>query len=195
MNVACENCHTVYDLPEGREGMVGCPYCEHVNLPKRPRPAKPAAPLPEEDLLDHNKTMLGPMDGSVSNETTAVQRAVAGRTAGPSQNREASLTVLEGNEKGKRIVLTKSETTLGRTQADLIVTDPEASRRHCVLLLYGDLAVVKDMDSANGTKINDRVIKEGLLKTGDRLQIGATVFQFRSSSKNDPSAGPSGRNA
>jgi len=51
------------------------------------------------------------------------------------------------------------------------------------------------MGSANGTKVNNRIVKEGLVKSGDTLQIGTTVFQFLLSSKTARSAGPSRRNA
>ena len=102
---------------------------------------------------------------------------------GLSPDHDAALVVLEGDGKGTRIALTKSRIVLGRKQSDVVLTDPEASRRHCALLLYGDFAVVKDMGSANGTKVNDRLVKEGLIKTGGTIQIGTTVFQFRLSPK------------
>ena len=190
MKVTCDGCHTIYDLPEGKEGQMGCPYCEHVNRPKQAGTGKIKIPVPQTDVLDQSKTMLGPMDGILSDEnSTVVRRAVAGRMMGLSPGHEAALVILEGDGKGKRIVLAKSQLTLGRKQADVVLSDPEASRRHCALLLYGDFAVVKDMASANGTKVNDRVVKEALIKSGDRIQIGATVLQFVLSPKTSP--GPS----
>jgi len=194
MNVSCDDCHTIYDLPEGKEGIVGCPFCEHVNRPKQERPAR-TAPLPDSPLFDHSKTMLGSLEGEIADERTAVRRAIAGKRIGLPTNLDAVLVVLEGDGKGKRIALTKHRILFGRKQADVVLTDPEASRQHCTLLLYGDFAVVKDTGSANGTKVNNRIVKEGLVKSGDSLQIGSTVFQFLLSSKAVPSAGPSRRNA
>ena len=191
MKVTCDGCHTIYDLPEGSEGQMGCPYCEHMNRPNPPGAAKDTVPLSHNDVLDHSKTMMGPMDGLLSDENSAaVRQTIAGKTIGLSPNLEAALVVLEGDGKGRRIVLEKSQLTLGRKQADVALTDPEASRRHCALLLYGDFAVVRDMGSANGTKVNDRVVKEGLLKSGDRIQIGATVLQFVVSPKTAQPSGP-----
>jgi len=195
MKTTCDGCHTIYDLPEGKEGQMGCPYCEHVNRPKPQTAAKNTVPLPQDDVLDHSKTMLGSMDGSFSDETTLVRQAVAGRMVGLSPNHDAALVILDGDGKGKRIPLTKSQIVMGRKQADVILTDPEASRRHCALLIYGDFAVVKDMGSANGTKLNDRLVKEGLLKTGGTIQIGTTVFQFMLSPKTAPSPVLPKRNA
>lgn len=195
MKTTCDGCHTIYDLPEGKEEQMGCPYCEHVNRPKQPGAAAAAVPPTHDDVPDHSKTMLGPMDGSFSDETTIVRKAVAGRTVGLSPDHDAALIILEGDGKGKRIPLAKSQIVLGRKQADVILTDPEASRRHCALLLYGDFAVVKDMGSANGTLVNERLVKEGLLKTGGTIRIGTTVFQFLLSLKTAPPPAPSKRNA
>jgi len=189
MKVVCEGCHTIYDIPDGSEGQIGCPYCEHVNRPKHAVRAIPSAPPPRGDLPDHGKTMLGPMDGAMADETTAVRKAVSGKTLTLPRDREAALVVLEGDGKGRRITLPKSEIILGRKEADVTLTDPEASRRHCALLIYGDFAVVKDLGSANGTMVNNRVVKEGLLKPGGTVQIGATVFQFLLSSRSAPSSG------
>ena len=194
MKVSCDGCHTIYDLPEGKEGQMGCPYCEHVNRPKQEGAAPDTIPLTHDDVLDHSKTMLGPMDGPMADESTAVRQAVAGRMIGLSPHHEATLVILEGDGKGTRIALTKSQIVLGRKKADVVLTDPEASRRHCALLLYGDFAVVKDMGSANGTKVNDRFVKEGLLKTGNTIQIGMTVFQFMLSPKSAQPSVPPKRN-
>lgn len=175
MKVACENCRTAYDIPGG--GIVGCPTCGHVNVPKSQR-AAPAVPLPEDEILDHGKTMMGALEGEMADETTAARKTVEGRKMGLPPGQEAALVVLEGDGKDKRIPLTKTQTVLGRKGADILLNDPEASRRHCSVTFYGDLALVKDMNSANGTRINNRIVREGLLKPGDKLQIGMTVFQF-----------------
>jgi hypothetical protein len=146
-------------------------------------------------VFDHGKTMLGSLEGEMADERTAVRRAIAGKRIGLPTNWEAALVVLEGDGKGKRMALTKQRILFGRKQADVALSDPEASRQHCTLLLYGDFAVVKDLGSANGTKVNNRIVKEGLVKSGDTLQIGTTVFQFLLSSKAGQSFGSSKQNA
>jgi len=174
---------------------MGCPFCEHVNRPKSSTKAADTVPLPREDMLDHGKTMLGPMDGQFADESTAVRLAVAGKVIGLPANQEAALVILEGDSKGRRIPLQKSQIVLGRKQADVVLTDPEVSRRHCMLLLYEDFAVVKDLGSANGTQVNSRLVKEGLLNSGGRIQIGTTVFQLMLSPKTAQSSSPPKRNA
>jgi len=193
MKVVCEDCHTIYDLPEGREGQIGCPYCEHVNRPKQPPPARPAA-IPSPDAFDHGKTMLGTLDGTIADETTAIRKAVSGRLLSLPEKAEAALIISEGDGKGRRIELTKCQIVLGRKDSDVTLTDPEASRRHCSLLIYGEFAIVKDLGSANGTMVNNRIVKEGLLRPGGTIQIGSTVLIFVMSPKPVPSSIGPGRN-
>ena len=177
MKVICENCHTGYDLPAGKEGVLGCPYCEHINVPKQTLAPAPTQ-IPEDAALDSSKTMLGPMDGMLEDESTKVREAIAGRKPGLPVNQEASLIIVDGDPKGKQIPLTKTRMILGRKAADIILNDAEASRQHCMIMVYDDFAIVKDLNSANGTKINERVIKEGVLKSGDALEIGTTLLRF-----------------
>ena len=67
---------------------------------------------------------------------------------------------------------------LGRSpeQADLVISDQSVSRKHALLRLKsGDLAI-EDLDSANGTVVDGRVIKAGRpvpLDPGADVELGA----------------------
>ena len=77
--------------------------------------------------------------------------------------------------------------TVGRTpQCDLQVDDPSVSRRHCTIELLDGLLRVIDLDSANGTFINERSVRDATARPGDVLRLGAAVVDIR-----DPDAGPS----
>ena len=177
MRATCKNCNVAFEVTSAKLNTLSCPSCGHVSAAHAAASTQDA-PRSQEDPRDQSKTMIGPMDGRMADETSAVQRATAGKKPGLPGGRGPSLLVLEGDGKGKRIIITKSQFILGRKQSDLILTDPEASRRHCQISIYGDVAVVKDFGSANGTMVNEKIIKEGVLKPGDKLQIGATIFQF-----------------
>jgi len=43
---------------------------------------------------------------------------------------------------------------IGRQDADLVLQDPEVSRRHALLRRSGKTVVVEDLDSTNGTFVN-----------------------------------------
>ncbi len=177
MKVACDNCRTHYESLSDKEGVPGCPTCGHVNTPKTARAEAPV-PRPHDEGLDHSRTMMGPMDGLMADNTGSFQQVLSGRKSGLPPGLEPILTVLEGDGKGREIPISKTQIILGRKESDILINDPEASRRHCALTMYQDLALVKDMDSANGTMINERLIREALLRPGDRLQIGTTVLRF-----------------
>ena len=71
-------------------------------------------------------------------------------------------------------ILPGSTKTLGRaTGADFIIEAPLVSRVHCRLTIApsGDLEV-RDLDSTNGTFVNDERVEIAHLKPGDRLRIG-----------------------
>ena len=63
--------------------------------------------------------------------------------------------------------------TIGRsTGAEFMLDAPLVSRLHCQLLATHDALEVNDLDSTNGTFVNDRRIKSAKLQAGDRLRIG-----------------------
>ena len=69
--------------------------------------------------------------------------------------------------------LSQPTTTIGRSEENHFrIPDVSVSRRHCVLVNRGESFEVKDLDSSNGTFINDHQVKEGILKTGEILRVG-----------------------
>jgi pSer/pThr/pTyr-binding forkhead associated (FHA) protein len=89
-----------------------------------------------------------------------------------------SLSVIEGNDKGKTFHLSKPRTTFGRETADIILNDPEISRTHATLIVHQKSFTIEDLDSTNGTFINDKKIKEIELKHLDEIEIGGTRLLF-----------------
>ena len=71
--------------------------------------------------------------------------------------------------------------TAGRTpQCDLQLDDPSVSRRHCTLThATAGLLEVKDLESANGTFINERPVKAATARAGDVVRLGAAVLEVR----------------
>lgn len=67
---------------------------------------------------------------------------------------------------------------VGRHQdADILLQSADISRRHAALLLKGEQLWVQDLNSSNGTFINDtRVEQETALNDGDILQFASFVF-------------------
>jgi pSer/pThr/pTyr-binding forkhead associated (FHA) protein len=69
--------------------------------------------------------------------------------------------------------------SIGRSKDNLITLDHKsASRHHCQIEKKGVDYWLKDLGSANGTKVNSRTITEEKLKSGDKIQIGILEFRF-----------------
>ena len=69
---------------------------------------------------------------------------------------------------------------LGRgEQADIVLEDSFASSRHARLVPHGDVIVLEDLGSTNGTYLNDEPLRGPQpLHPGDRVRIGDSVFTF-----------------
>jgi Nif-specific regulatory protein len=89
------------------------------------------------------------------------------------------LIALSGPMKDSIIELTEAEATLGRESSNNIhLADLSVSRRHCVFRNGGGQVTITDLDSFNGTSVNDVPVKERLLAHGDRIQVGDSTFLF-----------------
>jgi pSer/pThr/pTyr-binding forkhead associated (FHA) protein len=78
---------------------------------------------------------------------------------------------------GRRVEVTAA-LVLGRQAADLVVEDPQVSRRHASLRPAGDALEVEDLGSLNGTWVNGARIQGATrLAPGDRVRVGDTTFE------------------
>lgn len=82
---------------------------------------------------------------------------------------------------GRDIELADGEVTLGRSRTSTVRVEHESvSRSHALLTFERGQAVVKDLNSSNGTYVaGRRVLNETRLSDGDRIQLGAAVIAFR----------------
>jgi pSer/pThr/pTyr-binding forkhead associated (FHA) protein len=63
--------------------------------------------------------------------------------------------------------------TIGRaSRADFILDVPLVSRLHCQLTASATGLEIFDLDSTNGTFVNDSRIKQAMLSSGDLVRIG-----------------------
>lgn len=82
---------------------------------------------------------------------------------------------------GREIELSEGEVSLGRSRSATVRVDHESvSRSHALLMFANGTAVLKDLNSSNGTFVaGRRILNETILRSGDRLQVGAAVIEYR----------------
>ena len=108
-----------------------------------------------------------------------VVRALSGKIKVVPLEKVYSFKIVDGPDKGKTHSLEgKSRFTLGRSGADIILKDSRVSKIHCMVEFYDSIVVIKDMNSTNGSLLNQFVLAEDFLKDKDRLRIGNTVLEF-----------------
>ena len=72
------------------------------------------------------------------------------------------------------------EIVLGRGErAEIRLQDPFASSRHALIYEQGNIVVIEDLDSTNGTYLNEELLQSPRpLHPGDRIRIGDSEFEF-----------------
>jgi hypothetical protein len=80
---------------------------------------------------------------------------------------------------GKRTALTGVRVLVGRSRdCDVVLDDPNVSRRHVELRRQGDTWMVADLGSTNGVKVNGRRVEHAVLKPGDEITLGLSRLSF-----------------
>lgn len=92
------------------------------------------------------------------------------------------LAILQGPDKGRTFELPDTEPQmLGRSSESLPLTDNTVSRRHAELTPDGGVWYIRDLSSQNGSYVNGVRVPSGqrqLLKAGDQVRVGMTLFSF-----------------
>lgn len=90
------------------------------------------------------------------------------------------LLVEAGPQSGQRFAL-EASTVLGRGQfADLVIADLAVSRRHAQIEPEGSYWLLKDLESANGTRHNGKPLLAPVrLDEGDTVELGQTRLRVR----------------
>ena len=100
------------------------------------------------------------------------------------------LVLQSGPEAGTEFVLEKPELYLGRdVNNDIMINDPEVSRRHARFIRQGENYIYEDLGSTNGSFVlNQRVTTPVLLTPGTTITIGERVVIYFAVNAIDPSA-------
>ncbi len=100
------------------------------------------------------------------------------------------LVMRSGPSVGKVYPLDKSEMFIGRDLSnDVVINDPEISRRHARLFSQGNTYALEDLGSTNGTFVNgQRLMGPNVLRPGDVITFGERMSLVFESSDFDQDA-------
>ena len=92
----------------------------------------------------------------------------------------AKLVILTQGLSGRAHELNVDRTTIGRVEDNMFqIAETSVSSHHCEVLLRGNDVVIKDLNSTNGTFINDQpVTTESVLKPGQTLRLGTVELKL-----------------
>ena len=162
--------------------------------PARVVPTPAAAPA-TANLMPASAEGTGPMGTSDVARTTD-------RVLVPGANRHAtrplrlpndqrlSLACISGPDSGRIFEIEKPRVVIGRANADIVVADIQCSRQHAAIEVMDEHVFVVDLNSTNGTYVNDQRVSRSELDNRMEFEIGTTTLMLiRSFARESPSAG------
>jgi predicted Zn finger-like uncharacterized protein len=199
MIVACPSCQSRYrfdeaklgDRPKAKTRCAKCggtieienPLLGSATMPPdlpAPEPAPefpPPAPAPVREDLRTRQTPVAPKQEPGSATIAGGDAHRMGLLQLPKDKR-FSLAVIQGAATGQIFPVQKTRTMIGRSGADINLDDPEASRQHAALEILGDVAILRDLGSTNGTWIDLDRVEQHQLSNQQEFRIGSHVLMF-----------------
>lgn len=92
---------------------------------------------------------------------------------------KARLEILTGPDKETSLSISGKTTHLGRSaDNDVIVDDKRVSRHHAHIAYEEGSFLIIDLDTANGTFVNKKRVRNQKLRSGDMIQLGGQIYRF-----------------
>jgi predicted Zn finger-like uncharacterized protein len=174
MQVACGQCGAQYNLddkkiaghPRVQFRCTKCGQTTVVEVAKAPEATQSVSPLPDFA----RGTGPSPLSTTMVSQYSGLALPA---------NKTITISILSGPSKGLTHTMTKPRAVIGRAGAnagaDIEVDDTEVSRWHCAVEVKDDVVRLKDLDSTNGTFLNDERVRAAELEHLTEFRIGSTA--------------------
>ena len=147
-----------------------------------PMPAPEVAPSVEADFM-HEIATTSRNEHEVPNasERTAAAEAQVPPTRVIPMRRQHDTCTLTDVATGRTYQVIVRRTPIGRERVPggIVLHDPNVSRRHAELVFENGLWQIRDLNSTNGTLVDDMDVREAILTDGDVITIGLTNLEFK----------------
>jgi predicted Zn finger-like uncharacterized protein len=198
MIIECTTCGAKYKYDEAKlagaeSKKLKCPKCKGI-IEVLNQKVRAAAALRDPDSGKWDSTfttMTSPAAPAESPQTDPADTAVPGESPKTSklrkemldglklpETRKLSIAVISGNNAGEIYPISKPRMVIGRGEADILIQDLEASRTHAEIDVIGDRVVLHDLNSTNGTFVDEQKITSVTLENHSEFRIGSTVFML-----------------
>jgi len=124
--------------------------------------------------------VISPMPSFARADAAAAQTSLPPADEGLSLPTDADviLAVTAGPELGRSEVLSKARVIIGRKGAEFALNDPEISRHHCMLEFRERQVNLKDLDSTNGTFLDEERVRAAILQDGSEFRVGSSTLRL-----------------
>ncbi len=154
-----------------------------ANDPFAPNPPDPAAPIPVPQTVTR-EAIAGMGGAAATGGAIGAAASIAANMANARANQAPAqpLAQLIDVVTRETLEVNAAHCIIGRERAaaDVVLRDPNVSRRHAELTFTGSDWSIEDLNSTNGTFVNNRRITRCPLRNGDLLTFGLSNFEFRS---------------
>lgn len=152
---------------------LSCPSCAHAiaedELPRLGDVARVLCPQCQNPLTLPEMTV--PLSLA---DAAAVRQA----SEGLDPSKKYALLVLKGPEAGRVVDVDRSVMTIGRSGCDILLDDAEISRRHAKIQIDGSIATVEDLDSTNGTFVDNERVRTASIENREKFRVGSHEIAF-----------------
>lgn len=152
-------------LNDAGVGVVAAGVAASMSVP----PAFPEVPQPQQ-------AQQLPQNHTVRRDTPAAHRPHRGPASAA-----VPQALLINRLSGKTYLIQSPGATIGRESASamIVLPDPNVSRSHAQIRYEAGAWHMRDLNSTNGTQVNDVDINECILRSGDFITFGVTTLEFR----------------
>ena len=165
--------------PEGDQEPLSeepAPAPEPIPGPRAPSPPPAAAPSARPPEGRAAAPSIPAPEGGRTMVYSSAERVAEPLQESARVRAQNAILVVEG----KRMMVGDRGVTVGRSrQCEIVVEDPNVSRRHAELRPRGGSWVFTDLGSTNGSRVNGRPVDgPTVVKPGDEIELGTAVMRF-----------------
>jgi predicted Zn finger-like uncharacterized protein len=153
---------------------------KHKNLPAGIPGAPARVVVPATSLAPEGTGPIGTPEGAGTTDRVPITGALRNpaRPLRLPADQRLSLACISGPDSGRIFEIDKPRVVIGRANADIVVADIQCSRQHAAIEVMDEHIFVVDLNSTNGTYVNDQRVNRAELDNRTEFEIGTTTLML-----------------